>query len=206
MSANNSVSQNTTPSYGGAGFEPMTYDADTIVPDAYPGAYTGKLVNAKTRLTNKSSKPMLQLEWKLLATDDESDEAQASIQSTVSDWIVISNDKSGNRGKVKLRMLKEKLGLDADIIPTQITSFEDFAPFIEAIKGQEMAVFVTNNTDPDGNVRTNVDYEPRGGQGMTPMAAVADTDEEEAPPAKPAAKAKTNAKPATTTKGGKAKR
>jgi hypothetical protein len=205
MSANNSVSQN-TPSYGGAGFEPMTYDPETIVPDAYPGIYAAKVINAKTRLTSKSSKPMIQIEWKLLATDSETDEAQTSLQSTISDWIVISSDKSGNRGKIKLRQLKEKLGLDADIIPVQIASFDDFAAFIEAIKGAELTVYVTNNTDPDGNVRVNVDYEPRGGQGMAPMTMATDAEEEEAPPAKPAAKAKTSAKPAAPAKGGKAKR
>lgn len=185
-------------SYAGATFEPMSYNADVIEPDAYEGAYEATIDNVKFQPTKKTNKPMIVIEWKLTGTEDESDDCQKSIGSKVSDWIVLANDKTGNRGKVKLRTLRDNLNLDPDVIPTTISSFDDLKELGVALKGQSMPVWVTTSTDDDGNVRTNVNYAaPRGAGGMAPMGDE-EPEEEEAPKAQ--ARGKTQAKPAV--KGG----
>ena len=184
--------------YGGSSFAPITYDTQDIQPDAFPGEYTGEIVSAKAGPTANTGKPMVTLEWKLVATDSDDDNSQSSVGSTVKDWIVIAGDRSGNQGKVKLRTLRETLELDADILPTTLASFADFRPLCEALKGRQMPVWVTNRTDGDGNVRTNLQYAPPRASGMAPMAT-AEEEVEEAP--KPAAKKlAAKAAPAKSTK------
>ena len=197
MSAGNSVSNSSgEPTYGGAGFEPMTFDLDEIVPDAYPGAYGAKILSASAKPTKKKATPMIVLEFKLLSTDDEGEEAQQSLQSTVTDYIVLSPGSRGNRSKRKLTAIRTALGLDSDIIPARLTGYGDLKPFLQAVKGQELTVWISNQ-DEDGDVRTNVDYEaPKGGQTMSPMGS-ADDEEEAEEEAPPPPKAKKNAAAAT---------
>jgi hypothetical protein len=190
-------------SYANASFQPMSYDAEVIEPDAYPGEYEASVDSVKFQLTKKTNKPMIHIEWKLTGTNDESDDCQKSIGSKVSDWIVLANDKTGNRGKVSLRTLRDQLGLDPDVIPTTISSFDDLKDLGEALKGQSMSVWVTTSTDPDGNVRTNIAYAaPKGAGAMAPLGDEEVEVEEEAP--KAPARGKAQAKPAA--KGGTSKR
>jgi hypothetical protein len=170
-------------SYGGATFAPVSYDVEAIEPDAYAGAYEGTIDRVQFRLTQKTGQPMIVIDWKLTSTEDESEDCQKSVGSTVTDWIVLAADKSGNRGKVKLRVLRDTLGLDPDVLPTQISSFDDLKDLAVALKGQSMPVWVTTSTDTDGNVRTNINYAaPRGAGGMAPMGD--EETEEETPKAK----------------------
>lgn len=186
-------------SYGGASFAPVSYDVEQIEPDAYAGAYEGTIDRVQFKLTQKTGQPMIVVDWKLMSTEDESEECQKSVGSTVTDWIVLANDKSGNRGKIKLRVLRDTLGLDPDVLPTQISSFDDLKDLAVALKGQTMPVWVSTNTDNDGNVRTNINYAaPRGAGGMAPMG---DEEAEEAPKA-----TKGKATKAAPAKGAAAKR
>jgi hypothetical protein len=189
--------ENSNGQYGGSSFAPITYDTQDIQPDAFPGEYVGEIVSATAGPTKESGKPMLTLEWKLLATDSDDENAQSSVGSTLKDWIVIAGDRTGNTGKVKLRSLRETLELDADILPVTLTGYGDFKPLCAALKGRQMTVWVTNRTDGDGNVRTNVQYAPPRASGMAPMALAEEEVEEEAPAPKakkPAAAAKAPAK------------
>jgi Protein of unknown function (DUF669) len=173
-------------SYGGASFAPMTYDTDAIEPDAYAGEYEAKVADVKFRLTNNGGKPMIHLEWQITGAVEDTEECQKSVGSKVSDWIVLAADKTGNRGKVKLRTLRDTLELDPDVIPAQISSFADLEELATALRGQSMHIWVTTSTDNDGNVRTNVNYAaPRGAGGMAPMG---DEEQEEQEAPKPAAK------------------
>jgi hypothetical protein len=185
MSSGNNVQQ--TQGYGGQSFEPMTYDVDTIEPDAYAGAYTGEVDNVKFKFSG-SGKPMIVLEWKLTETADESEECQKSVGSNVTDWIVLANDKSGNRGKVKLRTIRDTFGLDIDL---STMSIETVTALGAALKGQSMPVWIATNKDDDGNVRTNVHYTAPRSAGMAPMGG--QEEEEETPAPKPATR-----KPAAT--------
>jgi hypothetical protein len=172
-------------SYAGANFEPMSYDVEDIQPDAYDGAYEGQIEKVVFKGTKKDNKPMIELTWKLISTEDESEGCQKSVGAQLRDWIVLASDRTGNRGKVKLRLLRDTLGLDPDVLPTKISSFDDLAELGTALKGQTMPVWVSSSTDPDGNVRTNIDYAaPRGASTMAPMG-----DEEEVVEEKPAPKA-----------------
>jgi len=186
--------------YSGAGFEAISYDVDAIEPDAYPGEYTAKIVGAEAKLTRETSKPMIVLEWKLTATESDDENCQKSLEGTINDYLVLAADKKGNQGKVKLRTLRDTLELDPDVIPSTITSFEDLKTLMRALKGKEMTVWITNRTDSEGNVRTNIQYTaPRGSSTMGAMASPEDDEEPEerlAPKTKAPAKtpAKSNGK------------
>lgn len=185
--------QNNAGSYAGATFQPMSYDVEEIQPDAYDGQYEGKIEKVVFKGTAKENKPMIEVTWKLVSTEDDSENCQKSVGAQVRDWIVLANDRTGNRGKVKLRTLRDTLGLDPDVLPSQISSFDDLAELGTALTGQSMPVWISTSTDNDGNVRTNINYAaPRGASTMAPMG---DEEVEEAPKPKAAAK-KTAAKPA----------
>ena len=179
-------------SYGGASFEPMAYDLDTIEPDAYPGEYEGELTGGELKISKKGQ-PMIQIEWKLASTPTDDENCQKSVGSTLRDWIVLANDKSGNRGKLQIRQLKEKFGLDIDLSSLMPEVVNEF---IGAIRGQTMPVFVTASTDKDGNPQVNVNYTAPRTAGMAPMGG----EEEETEAPAPKAKAKVAAKPAVAAK------
>jgi hypothetical protein len=186
--------QNDAGSYGGSSFKPIPLDVDTIEPDAYPGGYEARVDRVKSQMSS-TGKPMLIVEWKILGTDDESEDCQKSIGGSVADFIVFAAGRDGNPGKVKLRTLRDKLGLDPDVIPTTLNSLEDLKELGQALKGQTMPIWVSAKTDADGNVRTNVHYTaPRTAGGM---GAMDNGDEEEAhTTARRTATAKPKGKPA----------
>jgi hypothetical protein len=191
--------QNSGGTYAGANFEPMSYDVEEIQPDAYDGEYEATIEKVAFKGTKSKNQPMIELTWKLTGTENDSENCQKSIGAQVRDWIVLANDRSGNRGKVKLRVLRDTLGLDPDVLPTQISSFDDLAELGNALKGQSMKVWISTNTDPDGNVRTNINYAaPRGASTMAPMG----DEEAEVEETKPATKAAgKKPAPAKATKG-----
>jgi hypothetical protein len=186
--------QNDAGSYGGSSFKPIPNDVDTIEPDAYPGEYEARVDVAKPKMSS-TGKPMIIVEWKLVGTNDESEDCQKSIGSTVADFIVYQAGRNGNTAKVKQRTLRDKLELDPDCIPGVINNLDDLKPFAQALRGQTMTVWVANKTDEDGNVRCNVHYTaPRTAGVMGPMDN--GDEEEEVTPARKATSIKTKAKPA----------
>lgn len=184
-------------SYGGSSFKPFVLDVDTIEPDAYPGEYEARVDRVKSQMSS-TGKPMLIVEWKILGTNDESEDCQKSIGGSVADFIVFAAGRDGNPGKVKLRTLRDKMGLDPDVIPTTLSGLEDLKELGQALKGQTLSIWVSSKTDADGNVRTNVHYTaPRTAGGMGPMD---NGDEEEA---RPAARKPTAKKPAAPARRGR---
>jgi hypothetical protein len=193
MASTNSIDR-TQQSYGGASFQPMTYDLDTMEPDVYPGGYRAKITDAKAK-ASKKGKPMIELEWTMLSTEDQSDGAQKSVGATKRDWVVFSPGRGGNFGKVKLRALRDNIGLDSDVIPTTINSLEDLKPLCAALKSQEADVWVIPGEGEEGE-DTNIQYTaPK--EGLTPMGV---SDDEEEPEERPAAR-KAPAKALVKTKG-----
>jgi hypothetical protein len=193
--------QNSGGTYAGANFEPMSYDVEEIQPDAYDGEYEATIEKVAFKGTKSKNQPMIELSWKLTGTEDDSENCQKSIGAQVRDWIVLANDRTGNRGKVKLRVLRDTLGLDPDVLPTQISSFDDLAELGNALKGQSMKVWISTSTDNDGNVRTNINYAaPRGASTMAPMG---DEEAEVEAPKATSTKGSAKAKPgvAKATKG-----
>jgi hypothetical protein len=181
-------------SYGGSSFKPFSLDVDTIEPDAYPGQYEGRVDRCKAQMSS-TGKPMLIVEWKITSTSDESEDCQKSVGGSVADFIVFAAGRDGNPAKVKLRTLRDRMGLDPDVIPTTISSLDDLKELGQALKGQTLEIWVANKTDGDGNVRTNVHYTaPRTAAGMSTMNN--GDEEEEAPPARKAATKPTGKKPA----------
>ncbi len=182
MSATNS--SNNTQGYGGASFEPVSFDVETLEPDVYPGKYRAKCTAAIAKLSGKG-KPMIEVEWKMVSTEDESDTAQTSIGANKRDWIVFASGRGGNFGKLKLRAIRTAMGLDPDVIPAQFGSLDELKPLCQAIKaGGEIDVWI--NDDPKGQEGdTRLEYtEPRTGGRLAPMHTADDEDEEEeAPPA-----------------------
>lgn len=191
--------QNSGGSYAGASFEPMNYDVEAIEPDAYDGEYDATIDKVEFKGTKAKNQPMIVVTWKLTGTEDDSENCQKSIGAKVTDWIVLASDRTGNRGKVKLRTLRDTLQLDPDVLPTQISSFDDLKELGQALTGQSMRVWISTSTDNDGNVRTNINYTaPRGASTMAPMgdeeaegetqaAAPKAATGKKAPAAKPAA-------------------
>jgi hypothetical protein len=168
-------------------FTPVDFDGTTIEPDAHAGAYEGLIDAVKVSKTVNGSFPMVILEWKLLSTEDESEECQQSVNAVVADFLTFfpEGDRRGKMGKVKYRTLCDKLGLEYDIVPKKLKSKADFEAFIEAIKGKELPVWVTSKPDnkqPD-IIRTGIEYdEPRGGSAqLAPLDEGGEGDEEERP-------------------------
>jgi hypothetical protein len=181
MANTNSVENNRGQSYGGASFEPMqSYDLDTMEPDVYPGGYRAKCTGA-TAKASKKGKPMIELEWTMLSTESDSEGNQKSIGATKRDWVVFSSGRGGNFGKVKLRALRDNIGLDADVIPTSIGSLADLKPLCTALKNQEADVYIIPGDGEEGE-DTQIQYTaPK--EGLAPMGGTTDDEEEEERPA-----------------------
>jgi len=170
-------------SYGGQQFAPVeNYDIDTIEPDVYAGAYRARCTDCVAKLSN-SGKPMLQLDWTMLSTEDSGDGPQKSVGASKRDWVVFSGGRGGNFGKIKLREIRDGMALDADVIPASFSSLEELTDLCNAIKGNEMDVWVVPSKDRDGNPDTAMAYSaPRS---ASPMGDVEEEEVEEKP-AKPA--------------------
>lgn len=184
MATTNTNAVDQRPSYGGASFEVPDYDVHKIEPDAYEGEYEAKFNSMKWKMTSSAPpRPMILLEWKLIATQDESDQCQKSVGSKVTDWIVLATTRDGNMGKAKLRALQEKLELDVDL---SRMNPETVSALAAQLKGKSLPVWITNSEDADGNIRTRINYNaPRNGGGMMlgPMGGGAAEEEEPEEPA-----------------------
>jgi len=180
-------------SYGGQSFEPINYDVDTMEPDVYPGAYRAKCTKAEAK-ASKKGKPMIELTWTMTSTESEDEGPQKSIGAEKRDWIVFTGGRGGNFGKLKLRALRDGLGLDPDVIPTAIGSIGDLRDLCAALKNQETDVWVTAAEGEEGE-DTQLSYSaPKEGT-LSPMGGTDDDEEPAAPPAKA-----TKAKPVQTKK------
>lgn len=177
-------------SYGGQSFEPVSYDVNTMEPDVHPGAYRAKCIKAEAKLSKKS-KPMVVLTWRMESTEANEDSAeQKSIGAEKMDWIVFTGGRGGNFGKIKLRNLRDGLGLDPDVIPATIGSLGDLKDLCGALKNQEADVWVIPGDGEEGE-DTRIAYTAPKEGSLSPMGGIdSDEEEEEAPPVKTAAKAK----------------
>lgn len=133
-------------------FTPIDFDpnAEEVQVSPREESYTATLADVKVSKTRpeKGGYPMLILEWE---TDS----------GTISDFLVIGPNgaKNSGFGREKYRVLCEMFNLNEEIIPKRLTSKDDFAEFIEAIRGQTADIWVGANKDPAR--QPNVYYSPR---------------------------------------------
>lgn len=176
-------------------FKPVDYDVETSEPDAAKGEYEAVCEAVKINKTKKDSYPMPTLDWKLESTMTDTEEAQKSIGATVTDFIALfpEGDRRGRMGKVRLRTLFEKLGIDPSVMPKRIQSKSDLKDLQEALKGQRLTVYITTSTDEaSGETRANIHYTmPRGFETDGEAASGEEEEEQEEAPRRPAKKAAT---------------
>jgi hypothetical protein len=171
--------------YGGQSFKPFEFD-ETVEPDLYDGKYTVVVSDVKFRLSNPDattgdSYPQLVIEWKAEETSEESEECQRSVGNTISEFITFrpKGDRKGNMSKQRLVLLRNRFGIDTDVLPAQITSAADFDDLRAALKGQRTEANAVSKADKMGAMRTNLQIIGVGGD--------AEETEEEAPVARKAA-------------------
>lgn len=164
-------------------FRPVE-SSNEILPDAQAGQYEATIEEVKVAATQKDQYPMLIVNFKLTSADD--DENSTSVGATVSDflvWMPDSEGRRGNMGKIKRLALADKLGIDRDSVPTNVTDESDFDDFISAIKGESLTLWVTHNVDKQsGEIRCNVDYNPPKSLGG--LKSAVDDDEDSKKPLK----------------------
>jgi hypothetical protein len=183
--------QEEAPSYGGQSFQPFDFD-ETVEPDLYDGDYELVVNDVTFRMSNPDPTtgvqyPQLVLEWKASETFEESEECRRSVGNTVSEFLTFRprGDRKGNMSKQRLKLLRNKFGIESDVVPSQIRSPADFDDLRNALKGQSTRASIINKVDKTGQNRTNVI--------ITQAGAVEEVEEEEAP--KPAARRPAPAKP-----------
>jgi len=187
-------------SYGGQTFEPFEFD-ESVDPDLPDGVtYELTINDVKVRLSNADASghqyPQMILEWKALSTEDESKEAQRGVGQTTSEFITLrpKGDRKGNLSKQRLTLLRNRFGIDSDVVPTQMRSLDDLQPLADALKGQTLTAPVKSAKDKTGAWRTNIIIKMEGGVDV-------EAEETEEPPKPKAAKATT--KSAAKANGGK---
>jgi hypothetical protein len=183
--------QEEAPSYGGQSFQPFDFD-ETVEPDLYDGEYELVVNDVTFRMSNPDPTtgvqyPQLVLEWKASETFEESEECRRSVGNTVSEFLTFRprGDRKGNMSKQRLTLLRNKFGIESDVVPSQIRSPADFDDLRNALKGQSTRASIVNKVDKTGQNRTNVI--------ITQAGAVEEVEEEETP--KPAARRPAPAKP-----------
>lgn len=171
--------------YGGAGFQPFDFD-ETVEPDLADGQYVLEISDVKFRMSNPDKQtgvayPQLVLEWKAISTEEEDERCQKSIGGRSSEFLTFrpKGDRSGNMTKQRLTLLRNRFGIDTDVLPSTISSPADFDPLKEALKGQQTAAQIVNKPDKTGTLRTNIQI----------LTDAEGTVEEEAPPPRATAKA-----------------
>ena len=138
-------------------FTPVDYDASTVPPRIGAGRYECE-ASASVRGTKKDNLPMLVVEWTAEAVADGNEENEQFVGSTISDFLVLSDDAKFRSHKVRLRTLLERMGLSFDLVPRRIENKGDVEELISAISGQKLAIGVTHSTDKSGEQRENVEY------------------------------------------------
>jgi hypothetical protein len=174
-------------------FTPIDCDTNNIEPDAAVGEYEAKVDSTRVMATKKDNMPMLVIDWKLEKTESDDEACEKSIGATVADFIALfpDGDRRGRMGKLRLRQLREAMGIDDDVLPSRITSKDDFKDLQAAMRGQKLTVWVTHKTDTETNeVRIGIQYAaPKGSMGAIGRDND-DEQEEDAPRRASASKSK----------------
>jgi hypothetical protein len=168
--------------YGGQSFQPFEYD-ETVEPDLYDGDYELVISDVQFRMSNPDKEtgvqyPQLQLEWKATETYEESEECRRSVGNTVTEFLTIrpKGDRKGNMSKQRLTQLRNRFGIESDVIPARIQSPADFDDIRNVLKGQTTRGTAANKVDKTGQNRTNINIAQVGG--------VDETEEVEETPAR----------------------
>lgn len=145
-------------------FQPIDYDASELPPEAQPGAYEATCTSLKVTKTQKESFPMLIVEWTLDAVDGEGDEN--SVGATIADFVTFfpAKHKAGRMSIQRFRALVDAAGIDPDVLPQRLTSKNDFAELISALRNKKMTVYIFHQLDKRTNEqRASVSYTaPKG--------------------------------------------
>lgn len=170
-------------------FTPIECDVNTIEPEAAEGTYTGVIDDVRVQATSKDKYPMLVVDWRLDATETDSEGAEKSVGATVADFFAFfpDGDRRGSFPKRRFRQLRELLDIADDLLPTRLESKEDFADLIAELKGKELTIYITLRKNAETNEeRPSINYTaPRSSMGAMPSD---DADEKPARGAKPAAR------------------
>lgn len=177
-------------------FKPVDYDINAIEPDAAAGEYEFVIDDVKISKTSKDSFPMLIVEWKITGYGGDDPACEKSVGAALSDFLTFfpEGHKGLKMGKMRMRQLNERLGVDNDVVPTNIRSKADLQDYAAALKGQTCTAWVVMETDKQsGEEQARIKYKaPRGLAAA--MSDIPDEEEETttrktAPKGKPAAKA-----------------
>lgn len=185
----------------GQEFQPFEFD-ESVEPDLYDGLYEMSIVDVKFRLSNpdkltNAAYPQLVIEWKAESTYEDSDECKRSVGNTVSEFLTFrpKGDRKGNMSKQRLTLIRNKFGIDSDVVPTTIRSKADFDGLRAVLKSQTATMRAISKMDNTGSLRINLMFEDGEGGGA---AEVEEEEQEAAPPPLPAPKANGNGKKHTT--------
>jgi hypothetical protein len=162
-------------------FAPVDYDINAMPPPAPEGEWVARISEVKIQPTAKGKFPMLIVEWTLESTDEE--EHMSSLGAVIPDFLVFfpANHKGARMGKLRMRALCEKVGVDFDIVPTKIGSKSDLEEFVNALKETDkVTVWTVVGKDNNNDDRTSIVYSKPGGGLST---ATDDEDEEDEKPA-----------------------
>src|ERR1700732_840010 len=162
-------------------FAPVDYDIHAMPPPAPEGEWVARIGEVKIQPTAKGNFPMLIVEWSLEGTDE--DEHQSFIGATIPDFVVFfpPNHKGARMGKLRMRALCEKVGIDFDMVPTKIANKSDLEEFVNALKDTDkVTVWTRVSKDSNNEDRTSIVYSKPG----VVSAASDDEDEDEKPAAK----------------------
>jgi hypothetical protein len=180
-------------SYGGQSFKPFEFD-ETVEPDFADGEYTAIIENATTRMSNPDKDtgvryPQVVLDWKAEETSEESEACQRSVGNTTREFLSLrpKGDRAGNLHKQRITMLRNRFGIESDVIPSPLSSLADLDDLCAALKGQRTRV-VASSAIRGGQLRTNLEIIMEGEVGE-------ETEEASVPKAKPAKSAKAAAPP-----------
>jgi hypothetical protein len=172
-------------------FKPVDYDINNVEPDAAPGEYEVVIDDVKIGKTSKDSYPMLIIEAKLTGYGGDDPACEKSVGASLSDFLVFfpEGHKGLKMGKMRMRQLNERLGVDNDVVPTSIRSKADLQDYAAALKGQTCTAWVVMETDKQSSEeQARIKWKaPRGSAAA--MSDIHEDEEQEAPaPRKPAPK------------------
>jgi len=143
-------------------FTPVDYDVSEMPVDAPEGAYDAKIKSVKVRGTKEDNYPMLELEFRLVNAHNEDGDDAVKAGASLTSFLAFFPASEGRRGapsKIAMRALIDSLHLDEDLIPTRIESKRDLNDLIDALKGQELTIYVVHREDKQsGEVRCDVRF------------------------------------------------
>jgi len=151
---------------GGGGedmnFTPVDYDVSEMPVDAPEGAYTGKIKKVDITKSKQDGYPQLVLEVRLIDSEEEEGEDAVKQGCSLNTYVTFFPKKEGRRGapsKIALKGIMDALHLDEDLVPTRIETKRDLEDLADALKGQELNVWVVHREDRDsGEVRCDLRF------------------------------------------------